>query len=140
MRIIREFIKEALSQDFSEEKIAACVLIVAKDGRVLAVSRKHNPNDFGLPGGKVDPGEMPWDAARRECQEETGLTVTSLNRAPIHDAQDPGGYRCITYSAIVSGEIDTNEAGVVRWVEPQVLMAGSFGSYNRIVFKKAGLI
>jgi 8-oxo-dGTP pyrophosphatase MutT (NUDIX family) len=28
------------------------------------------------PGGHIDPGETPWDAARRESAEETGLTVS----------------------------------------------------------------
>lgn len=27
------------------------------------------------PGGHVDPGETPWEAAQRECAEETGLAV-----------------------------------------------------------------
>jgi 8-oxo-dGTP pyrophosphatase MutT (NUDIX family) len=27
------------------------------------------------PGGHVDPGETPWEAARRETEEETGLGV-----------------------------------------------------------------
>lgn len=27
------------------------------------------------PGGHIDPGETPWDAARREAEEETGLAV-----------------------------------------------------------------
>lgn len=140
--LLKKFINEALKDDFRagpEDKIAACVLVVSSDGRVLAVSRKHNPHDFGLPGGKVDPGETPWEAARRECEEETGLKVLGMDRVPIHDSQDKGGYRCITYKAVVEGEIDTDEAGVVKWVDPPVLLAGSFGPYNLEVLKKAGV-
>ena len=40
----------------------------------LAVSRKNNPNDWGLPGGKVDPDETSQQAIRREVMEETGIT------------------------------------------------------------------
>jgi ADP-ribose pyrophosphatase YjhB (NUDIX family) len=28
--------------------------LLVKEGKILAVSRKNNPNDFGLPGGKLD--------------------------------------------------------------------------------------
>jgi 8-oxo-dGTP pyrophosphatase MutT (NUDIX family) len=142
--VLRQYIKEVLASMEPEppikEKVAACVLIISSDGRVLAVSRKHDPTDFGLPGGKVEPGEEPWEAARRECREETGLEVTNLIRTPFHDELDDNGYRCITFKAVVDGEINTDEAGVVRWVEPGTLMAGSFGPYNTKVLRKAGLI
>lgn len=137
-----QYIREALASMDPEppiEKVAACVLVISSDGRVLAVSRKHDPNDFGMPGGKVDPGEDHWEAARRECFEETGLTVTAMNPIAFHDEQDTGGYRCVTFRAVVDGEVDTDEAGVVRWVRPEVLMAGSFGPYNTKVLRKAGL-
>jgi 8-oxo-dGTP pyrophosphatase MutT (NUDIX family) len=46
------------------------------------------------PGGHLDPGETPWDAARREVSEETGLDVEFLGGAPelthvsVHDVPD----------------------------------------------------
>jgi 8-oxo-dGTP diphosphatase len=41
--------------------------------KVLLV--RHRWRGWVPPGGKVDPGEHPWEAARRELQEETGLAV-----------------------------------------------------------------
>jgi 8-oxo-dGTP pyrophosphatase MutT (NUDIX family) len=46
------------------------------------------------PGGHIDPGEMPWEAARREVVEETGMAVDFLDGAPelahvsVHDVPD----------------------------------------------------
>lgn len=45
------------------------------DGKILLLHRhahKLEGNKWGVPGGKVDPGESPLDAMRRELKEETG--------------------------------------------------------------------
>lgn len=115
---------------------AACILIVSEDGMILAVSRKNNPNDFGLPGGKVDPGESDEEAALRELEEETGLKAIDLN--PVFTSDDADGYTVTTFVAKVVGNIDTDENGVIRWVKPSVLLNGSFGDYNRKLFKSVG--
>lgn len=54
--------------------LAVCVLFVNQD-HALAVSRRNDPTKWGLPGGKVDPGETSIQAAIRETQEEIGFTV-----------------------------------------------------------------
>jgi len=62
---------------FYLRKPDAVLLVVDGGGTVclLESARINVPGtSFELPGGRIEPGEMPLEAARRELQEETGLT------------------------------------------------------------------
>ena len=56
-----------------------CAGAVIRDGqgRLLLVRRGHAPSLglWSVPGGRVEPGETPEEAAAREVFEETGLRV-----------------------------------------------------------------
>lgn len=62
-----------------------CLVLIDKDGALLATQRPHNKH-LGLfwefPGGKVEEGESPEDALRREIQEELGIGVGELKPLP----------------------------------------------------------
>ena len=49
-------------------------VVVSRAGRVLLV-RDVDP-EFSMPGGGIEPGESPADAAARELFEETSLSAT----------------------------------------------------------------
>lgn len=54
---------------------------ILEDGRVLAIrSYRHGAGEIviGFPGGGIDPGESPAEAARRELLEETGHAAASI--------------------------------------------------------------
>ena len=60
----------------------AVVILVDRTGAVLMQQRDGNaqvsPNQWAMPGGRIEPGETPEAAARREVLEETGLVVDAL--------------------------------------------------------------
>lgn len=112
-------------------KVSVQVVLINKEGEILAVSRKDNHKDFGLPGGKVDPEDTTYEsAAIREVKEETGLDITNLQ---LIFSMHKDGYMGYTYLADYSGEINYDEPHVVKWTSLSVLVDGSFGRWNKLV-------
>src|SRR6266536_4492972 len=56
--------------------IGAAVLLRDGQGRILLVQQTYRSSSVWLPpGGWVDRGETPQEAARREAREEVGLEI-----------------------------------------------------------------
>lgn len=55
------------------------VLVFNDDGQVLLSQRltDHGPGYYGGPGGGLDHGETPPDAARREAAEEANISIST---------------------------------------------------------------
>jgi ADP-ribose pyrophosphatase YjhB (NUDIX family) len=111
----------------------AVVVVTRRGDRFLGVSRRDDPSAFGLPGGKVDPGETASVAARRELFEETGLRAGTLT--PFFQQQE-GNFLVTAFLTTVSGAItpQTGETGVVAWVDRETLCSGTFGAFNALMF------
>jgi 8-oxo-dGTP pyrophosphatase MutT (NUDIX family) len=81
-RILAEL--DLLPFPFSEEAgpthVTASAVVVGTRGTVLHVHRRSGA--WLQPGGHIEPGETPWDAAVRESVEETGLAVQHASADP----------------------------------------------------------
>lgn len=125
--------------NFDEMKVAVQVVLLNEKGEVLSVSRKHDHNDAGLIGGKVDDedklteGDYLKYAAIRETKEETGLDISNLR---MIFSMHKDGFMDYTYLADYSGEIDYDhekEPHIVKWTGFKTIMNGSFGKWNTLV-------
>lgn len=111
---------------------AACVVVLDGAFRVLAVTRKDDETQWGLPGGKREEGETLEQCAIRECREETGYLLKDLQK--IHTSIVPG-YRFYETTAFlarldgppVRARVGEGRSGFVDWHH---LFAGPFSEYN----------
>jgi len=101
------------SYDFPRPALTVDVVLVTREARprVLLIRRKHDPfaGKWAFPGGFVDEGERPADAARRELHEETGLRAEDLEQ--LYTAGDPGrDPRGWTVSVVYLARVDADAA------------------------------
>jgi 8-oxo-dGTP diphosphatase len=106
--------------------------LIWQDGTVLVCQRTRHqtmPLKWEFPGGKIEEGEQPRDAMRRELEEELGINAEVGNEVARFRHQYPNGsavelrfYDVRKYS----GEIENRIFKDVRWAKPAELPAYDF--------------
>ena len=97
------------------------------EGRILVV-RPTYTNEWMLPGGRVERGETPHQAAVREAREETGLDVV-LDRLVLVDARKSSDTSFIFAAHMTGGELEPQlgEIAEVGWLHRDEIAATSRG-------------
>jgi 8-oxo-dGTP diphosphatase len=75
-------------------KDPATLVFVVKDGSVLLIRKKRGlgAGKINAPGGRLEPGETPLEAAIRETREEVCITPLDLTHAGVNLFQFVDGY------------------------------------------------
>jgi len=76
--------------EFPGRPVPAAAALVFRDGSVLLVKRRDEPNRgrWSPPGGSLELGETVEEAAARETLEETGVTVRPVRVVDVRDFLD----------------------------------------------------
>jgi len=82
-----------VSKTGAQVQAAGGVITRAPGGGPLEYLVVHRPryDDWSLPKGKLEPGESPAEAARREVAEETGMLVELGEALPTSEYVDRHG-------------------------------------------------
>jgi len=115
------------------------VLCRGRDGQSLLMVCQGRPGEvptWAVPGGSIEPGETPEEAAIREAKEETGLDVRILGEYCVSEGiadygSGPFSYKVHYFEAeVVGGEAAADDPdGLVhrvKWVTAAGLSALRF--------------
>jgi ADP-ribose pyrophosphatase YjhB (NUDIX family) len=114
-------------------RIGVAAIVRRDDGQIL-LERRSDCGWWGLPGGRVEPGESITEAAVREVFEETGLTVRITGLVGLYSEPEE---RIVTYpdnvvhlidaavaAEVVSGRLTISpESEELQFFDPQRLPA-----------------
>ena len=77
-----------MSRTYPDRPIVGVGAVVFRGNQVLLIRRGKPPRmgDWSLPGGMQEIGETVFEAAVREVQEETGVTICDIAQIDVVDS------------------------------------------------------
>jgi len=111
--------------------------LILRDGKILICQRtKHQsmPLKWEFPGGKIETGEQPRDALRRELEEELGISAQIGDEVSrIRHVYDGGGSVELRFYVVhgYEGQLENRIFRDVRWVGREELPQFEFLEADR---------
>lgn len=127
-------------------RVSAAVILCR--GRVLLVRRRIPEGDlyWQFPAGRIEPGEMPQEAAVRETGEETGVraaAILSLGERVHPDTRQPIAYIACQYLAGTAHAAAPKEVAEIAWAQvrdlDRYIPRGVFGPVRAYLIPSPGI-
>ena len=103
----------------------AFALILNGSGHVLLVRHNYEGHFYALPGGAIEPGELPQEAAVREIREELGVEARILRLLSLNSFVLEDRYQAHVFLAEITHGVPTcpttGEIAEVGWFDPTQL-------------------
>lgn len=111
------------------------------DGRVMICQRRaeaHNGLKWEFPGGKIEAGESPEDALRRELAEELGVEarIGRICDAVFYRYADRDVLVLFYHCEILSGEPRTLDCNAVEWAAMEDLKGYDFAGADAVFVER----
>ena len=120
--------------------IAVVAALAAKEGRLLIAQRpmgRHMGGKWEFPGGKLEKGETPEAALRRELNEELGVDADiGPIRAAIPFSYPEKDVLLLFYSARLMGEPKPIDEAALAWVTPDELAGYDLAPVDALMVKR----
>jgi 8-oxo-dGTP diphosphatase len=106
--------------------------LIVKDGKLLVCQRTRHqtmPLKWEFPGGKIEEGEQPRDALRRELEEELGIHATVGDEVKRIQHEYPNGGKVELRFFLVrqyQREIENRIFKDIQWADPKDLPSYDF--------------
>jgi ADP-ribose pyrophosphatase YjhB (NUDIX family)/ubiquinone/menaquinone biosynthesis C-methylase UbiE len=130
---------------------SAAVIPRDERGRILLV-RVIDTGRWAVIGGSMEPDESPQDCARREAEEEAGVTVglgaiLAVLGGPEYRMVYPNGDETAYVSTVFEATVlsgtprpDGDETSEVGWWEPDELPVGEMSAFTRALLRDVGVL
>ncbi|MBV9182126.1 MAG: (deoxy)nucleoside triphosphate pyrophosphohydrolase [Acidobacteria bacterium] len=106
--------------------------LIWQDGQILICQRTRHqpmPHKWEFPGGKIEEGEQPRDALRRELEEELGIQALIGDEVARIHYQYPNGTSVelrFFDVRVYSGELENRIFQQIAWARPAQLPTYDF--------------